>query len=78
MNWEKIWRTVGPEGTTIVYRGQDPMVTIESRKVKVPHAGRSGIWERKTFVVCVSQVPVHESATLTDAKAYAEQMMGMV
>ena len=81
MNWEKIGKTVTEEGTTITYRSQDPMVTVESRKRKIPRAygsGKSGTWESTTYVVCVSRVPVHESATLTDAKAYAEKMMGMV
>lgn len=81
MNWEKIGKTVTEEGTTITYRSQDPMVTVESRKKKIPRAygsGKGGAWEHTTFVVCVSRVPVHECSTLADAKAYAEQMMGMV
>ena len=81
MKWEKISRTVSEEGTTIVYRGQDPLVTVESRKRRVPHAfgsSKSGTYDVTTFHVCVGGVPVHESTRLTDAIAYAEQMMGAV
>lgn len=79
MNWEKIGKTVTEEGTTITYRSQDPMVTVESRKRRLPHAnGKGGVWEHTTFFVCVGGVPVKELWTLADAKAYAEQMMGMV
>ena len=79
MNWEKIGRTVSAEGTTITYRSQDPLVTVESRKRRLPHTnGKGGSWEHTIFAICVGGVPVHECATLADAKAYAEQMMGTV
>ena len=77
MEWEKIGKKVTTEGTVITYRGQDPMVTVESRKEQIPRANGSGTWAHTTFVVLVAGTPVHECQTLADAKLYAEQMMGV-
>ena len=80
MEWEKIGKKVTAEGTVITYRAQDPMVTVESRKIEIPRAigsGKGGSWAHTTFVVLVAGTPVHECGTLAAAKAYAEKMMGV-
>lgn len=75
MKWTQIGKTVNADGTTIVYRGKDPLVTIESRKRHIPHAGgRGGTWDHTSYHICLQGVSVAEKYRLQDAKEYAKKI----
>lgn len=71
--WVKIGRTVSPQKTVITYASKDTVLTIESRKEKIPHANGSGYWEKTFFYVMEDGKELKMFYSLTDAKDYAEK-----
>jgi len=57
---------------TIVYKAKGVDAWIESRKVAVPHANRSGYWLHTTYFVCSPDGSEKEYWKLTDAQEAAE------
>lgn len=76
INWTKYGKRVGPEGTTVFYKGQGTNLTIESRKRHIPHANGSGTWDYTTYWVLRDGVELKERYSLTAAKEYAEEVEG--
>lgn len=71
IKWIKIGKTVSAEGTTIIYKGADTSLTIESRKRHIPHASRGGTWDHTTYMVLDNGKEIKERYSLADAKDYA-------
>lgn len=76
MKWEKMWKTVGAEGTTISYCAKNIPVTIQSRKRHIPHANGIGTWDHTSYFVVWQGSDVKEFMSLRDAKEYAEMLEG--
>lgn len=76
MKWEKMWKTVGTEGTTISYCAKNIPVTIQSRKRHIPHANGIGTWDHTSYFVVWQGSDVKEFMSLRDAKEYAEMLEG--
>ena len=72
MKWIRTGRTVGPEGTTIIYEGHRAGIRIESRKRHIPHANGQGTWDHTTYWVVLNGEDLKQLYSLTDAKAWAE------
>ena len=75
MKWIRTGKTVGPEGTTIIYEGHRAGIRIESRKRHIPHANGSGTWDHTTYFVVVDGVDLKERYSLADAKEWAEDYL---
>lgn len=73
MTWTRTAKTVGKNGTTLVYEARGTNLTIESRLRHVPHAGRSGTWDHTTYFVMRAGKDIKEFPTLAQAKDYAER-----
>lgn len=74
MNWIKGGKVITEEGTTIVYRGDDANLFIESRKRHIPHAnGKAGTWDHTTYWLIDGDEDIKEFYSLKDAKDYAEK-----
>ena len=76
IHWTKYGKCVGPEGTTVFYKGQGTALTIESRKRHIPHANGSGTWDYTSYWVLRDGVELKERYSLTAAKEYAEEVEG--
>lgn len=75
ITWTKIGKEESAEGTTITYAGLNTLLTIESRKRHIPHAGgRSGTWDHTTYVVLRKGEELKVCCALRDAKEYAEEV----
>lgn len=68
-------KTVGPEGTTIIYEGHRTGIRIESRKRHIPHANGSGTWDYTSYFVVVDGKDLKEIYTLKAAKEWAEDYL---
>ena len=72
--WAKTGRTVGLEGTTIIYTDlRETGLTIESRKRHIPHANGSGTWDHTTYWVLRDGEELAEHWTLSGAKIWANR-----
>ena len=72
--WAKTGRTVGPEGTTIIYTDlRETGLTIESRKRHIPHANGSGTWDHTSYWVLRDGEELAEHWTLLGAKVWADR-----
>ena len=77
IKWTKVGKTVGAEGTTIVYASKEAPFLIESRKRHIPHANGSGFWDHTTYYVIDPQRCVErEFWSLGDAKEFVEKARG--
>ena len=75
MKWIRTGRTVGPEGTTIIYEGHRAGIRIESRKRHIPHANGIGTFDHTTYFVMVDGKDLKERYTLKAAKEWVEDWM---
>ena len=76
IEWKKTGKSVGPEGTTVIYQPTniEAFLTIESRKRHIPHAGgREGTWDHTSYFLLDCAKEVKEFMSLTNAKRYAEE-----
>lgn len=72
--WAKTGRTVGPEGTTIIYTDlRETGLTIESRKRHIPHANGSGTWDHTSYWVLRDGEELAEHWTLSGVKVWADR-----
>lgn len=72
--WAKTGRTVGPEGTAIIYTDlRETGLTIESRKRHIPHANGRGTFDITTYWVLRDGEDLKQRYTLRDAKEWAEK-----
>ena len=75
MKWIKINKVVKGSGeTTITYRLEGTVYTVESRKRPIPHVNRAGSWSFTNYFVHKDGVEVAEEHTLRAAKEYAETL----
>ena len=75
MNWIKINKVVKGSGeTTITYRLEGTVYTVESRKRPIPHANRAGSLSFTSYFVLRDGVEVVEKHTLGYAKEFAEML----
>lgn len=77
IEWKKIEKRVGPEGTTVIYHPAniEAFLTIESRKRHIPHANGIGTWDHTTYHILRDGVEVGKQYSLSDAKYLAENMI---
>lgn len=76
MKWIKTGRMVSAEGTTITYEAEGTPITIESRKRHIPHANGIGTWDHTIYVVLKAGVEIKTRNSLSDAKEWAEMLIG--
>lgn len=79
MEWAVKSKTKTDDGQTIVYeckeiseRGLD--IRVESRLRHVPHSGRDGTWECRTYWLVVDGKDEKQAGTLKGAKEAAETL----
>ncbi len=76
IRWKRAGKTVSKEVTTIIYEGVGTDLTIESRRLHIPHAnGRPGTWDYTIYFVLKGGAEIIEKYSLTDAKKYAETII---
>ena len=75
LKWQKTGRTVGAEGTTIIYSAADTDLMIQSRKRHIPHANGIGTWDHTSYFVMKNGCDVIEKQSLADAKRFAETLL---
>ena len=75
MKWIRTGKTVGPEGTTIIYEGHRAGIRIESRKRHIPHANGQGTWDHTSYFVLAGGDVLTEKQTLKAAQRWAEDWM---
>ncbi len=76
MKWVKVGRTVSVDKTVNTYEIPFSGYTIESRKVRIPHAnGRSGFWWHTSYFVIKNGEELIEKFSLGDAKEYVENAL---
>ena len=83
MVWERIGTNINSEGTTITYavKGQGKRVLVQSRRRHIPHANGNGYmgkttWDHTSYFVLKDGEEVKETWRLSEAKAYAEELIG--
>ena len=78
MIWERIGTNINSEGTTITYavKGQGKRVLVQSRRRHIPHANREGTWDQTFYYVLKDGEEVKQTWRLSEAKAYAEELIG--
>ena len=72
MKWTRVGRTVGAEGTTTIYQGDDGW-RIESRKRHILHATGIGTWDHTSYWVICDGKELIEKQSLRDAKEWVEE-----